>query len=165
MTKGWVFLSLVSERATGTPSHLSHFTGFLKDASKNIGFETDEEKNKIITSMLGDKMVNNSVTGLGGQGGPTTQGDRQEAGSRWGGCPRPARTTEWQGDGREEAALFPMGPPSRDTCSPNGSPYAPGMAGSEGCGMDPGWCSIDSGERWRSRRKQGQEFAESCGSP
>ena len=24
---------------------------------------------------------------------------------------------------------------------------------------------IDSGERWRSRRKQGQEFAESCGSP
>ena len=41
MTKGWVFLLLMSERATGTPSHLAHFTGFLKDASKNIGFETD----------------------------------------------------------------------------------------------------------------------------
>lgn len=106
--------------------------------------------------MLGDKMVNNSITGLGGQGGPTTQGDRQEAGSRWGGCPRPARTTEWQGDGEEEAALFPMGPPSRDTCSPNGSPYAPGMAGSEGCGMDPGW--------WQHRFRGEMEKQEEAGS-
>lgn len=118
----------MSERATGTPSHLAHFTGFLKDASKNIGFETDFKKEQ------------NNYQYAWGQDGEQfynrirRAGRADYPGRQAGGWAPVGRTSQ---AGQEHRAGRVM-EGRRRPCSP-WSPNVPGMAGSEGCGMGPGW--------------------------
>ena len=112
MTKGWVFLSLMPERATGTPSHLAHFTGFLKDASKNIGFETDfkkEQNNYQYAWGQDGEQFYNRIRRAGRADYP----GRQAGG--WAPVGRTSQASQEHRAGRVmeggEAALFPMGVP------------------------------------------------------